>query len=155
MARMCIISREEVPEGEGTPIKEDAIIRTIRRIKGKLGILQNNQLVVSDEHLEEYRKKREKFEKMAVIHTAVAAILVVILTLGPLLLGAPINLVSIFFALVLGIMIAALSLLSYVPGLEGEEEKKTKRTPKQIARSLSPRKKAAPRRPKAKKAKKK
>ncbi|MFP3950180.1 MAG: hypothetical protein ACLFUZ_03775 [Candidatus Micrarchaeia archaeon] len=156
MARVCIISREEVPKGEGTPIKEDAIIRTIRKIKGKLGILQNNELVVSDEHLEEYRKKREKFEKMAVIHTAVAAILVVILTLGPLLLGAPINLVSIFFALVLGIMIVALSLLSYIPGLEGEEERRTRRTPQQIAKRLSPRTKAAPsRRSKAKKAKKK
>ncbi len=139
MARVCIVSREEVPPGTGTPIKQDAIIGTIRKIKAKLGILQNNELVVSDEHLEEYKKKRAKFEKMAVIYTTVAAVLVLLLVFAPLIFGAPFNLMSILFALILGIMVAALALLGYVPGIETENESKP-RTPKQIAKKLAPKK---------------
>ena len=140
MARMCIVSRKEVPEGEGTPIKEDGIIRTIRKIKAKLGILQNNELVVSDECLEDYKKKRSKFEKMAVIHTTIAAVLVILLTIGPLLLGAPFNVVSIFFALILGVMIIALALLGYVPALETGEEEEKPRTAKEVVEKLAPKK---------------
>lgn len=153
MARMCIVSREEVPPGTGTPIREDAIIRGIRKVKAKLGILQNNELVVSDDCLEEYRKKRSKFEKMAVIHVTVAAVLVLVLTFGPLLLGAPFNIAGIFFAIVLGIMIAALALLSYVPALEGDEELggPMPRTPGQIAKKLAPKKPVRRKRPAAKK----
>ncbi len=141
MARICIVSRKEVPTGHGNPIKQDAIIRTIRNIKRKMGILQNNELVVSDECLEQYKKKRSKFEKMAVIHTTVAAIVILILVFAPLLLGAPFNIMTIFFAFILGIMIAALALLSYVPGLDTGKEAKP-RTPAQVAKKLAPKKAA-------------
>ena len=139
MARVCIVSRKEVPAGSGTPIKQDAIIGTIRKIKSRLGILQNNELVVSDECLEEYQKKRSKFEKMAVVYTTIAAVLVLLLVFAPLLFGAPFNPMSIFFAVVLGIMVAALALLGYVPGLDTGKET-TPRTPKQIAKKLAPKK---------------
>lgn len=135
---MCIVSRKEVPAGSGTPIREDAIIRTIRGVKAKLGILQNNELVVSEEALEEYTKKREKFEKMAVIHATVAAILVVAFIFGPLLLGAPFNPMGIVFAIVLGLLIAALALLSYVPALDDGKESSVP-TPGQIVSRLMPR----------------
>jgi len=149
MARMCIVSREEVPKGEGTPIREDGIIRTIRKIKGKLGILQNNELVVSDEKLEEYKKKRSKFEKMAVIHTTIAAVFVILLVVGPLLMGAAFNIVSVFFALVLGVMIVALALLGYVPAIETDET--TPRTADEVVAKLAPKKPAKkPRRKKRK-----
>ncbi len=150
MARMCIVSREEVPKGKGTPIKEDGIIRTIRRIKGKLGILQNNELVVSDEKLEEYKKKRSKFEKMAVIHTTIAAVFVIVLVVGPLLMGAAFNIVSVFFALVLGVMIMALALLGYIPALETNDETMP-RTADEIVEKLAPKKPA--KRPRRKKKK--
>jgi uncharacterized membrane protein YeaQ/YmgE (transglycosylase-associated protein family) len=138
MARMCIVSRKEVPAGEGTPIREDAIIRTIRVVKGKLGILQNNELVVSDEALEEYTKKREKFEKMAVIHATVGAILVVAFIFGPLLLGAPFNPMGVLFSIILGLLVAALALLSYVPALDDGKESGVP-TPGQIVSRLMPR----------------
>jgi hypothetical protein len=150
MARLCIVSREEVPKGKGTPIKEDAIIRSIRKVKAKLGILQNNELVVSDEKLEEYKKKRSKFEKMAVIHTTVAAVFVILLVVGPLLMGAAFNIVSIFFALVLGVMIVALALLGYVPALESDDETMP-RTADQVVEKLAPKRSAKkPRRKKRK-----
>ena len=138
MARVCIISRKEVPAGTGTPIKEDAIIRGIRNIKGKLGILQNNELVVSDESMEEYKKKRAKFEKMAVIHTTIAAFVVLILIFAPILLGF-FNIMSILFAFVLGIMIAGLALLSYIPAIETGKASGP-RTPKQIVKKIAPKK---------------
>jgi len=152
MARICIVSRKEVPPGTGTPIRQDAIIGTIRKIKSRLGILQNNELVVSDECLEEYQKKRSKFEKMAVVYTTIAAVLVLLLVFAPLLFGAPFNLMSIFFAIVLGVMVAALALLGYVPGIDTGKEPKP-RTPNQIAKKLAPKKSTY--KPKAKPAKKK
>ncbi len=153
MARICIVSRKEVPLGSGTPVKQDAIIGTIRKIKARLGILQNNELVVSDECLEQYQKKRSKFEKMAVVYTTIAAVLVLLLVFAPLLFGATFNLMSIFFAIILGIMIAALALLGYVPGLDTGEEAKP-RTPKQIATKLAPKKAAYKAKAKPAKAKK-
>ena len=150
MARMCIVSRKVVPKGKGTPIKEDAIIRTIRKIKGKLGILQNNELVVSDEKMEEYKKKRAKFEKMAVIHTTIAAVFVIALVIGPLLMGAAFNIVSVFFALVLGVMIVALALLGYIPALKTDDGTMP-RTADDIVEKLSPKKPAKKTRRKKKK----
>jgi len=103
MARVCIVSRKEVPAGKGTPIKQDAIIGTIRKIKSRLGILQNNELVVSDECLEEYQKKRSKFEKMAVvIHLPLPPSLFCSWCFAPLLFGAPFNPMSIFFCCCVG-----------------------------------------------------
>jgi p-aminobenzoyl-glutamate transporter AbgT len=137
MARMCIVSRKEVGPKEGTPIRDDAIISTIRKIKKRLGILQNNELVVSEEKLEEYKKKRSKFEKMAVIHVTVAAILVLLLALGPIMLGMPFDVVRIFFALLLGAMVAALALLSYIPALETGEGTQKPSTANDVVKRLS------------------
>ncbi len=138
MARMCIITRKEVPRASGTPIREDSIIQAIRAIKGRLGILQNNELVVSNEALEEYKKKRAKFEKTAVIYTTLAAIFVVVFIFGPLFLGAPFNIMGVFFAILVGVLFAGLSLLSYIPALDDGKES-TVPTPSQIVSRLMPR----------------
>ncbi len=152
MANVCIVCKKEIENGN--PIKEDAVIRFIKKMKQKTGTLQNNVLMVCDADLETYRKKRQNFEKMAVLHATAAVIVVAILFLAPLLLGAPFSFVNLFFALVLGIMIAALAILSYTPGLETREwagakptlagalspqEGKKRETPQEIAKRLSPR----------------
>jgi len=131
----CIVCKKEGIKG--TPVKQDVILDTIKKVKTRLGIVRGFKLVVCPDDIEVYRKKRSKFEKMAVLHTTVAAILIILLVFGPILLGAPFNLMSIFFAFVLGVMVAALALLSYVPALEGDEEPKA-RTPEQIAKKLAP-----------------
>lgn len=135
---MCVITRKEVPEGKGTPIREDAVIRTIRKIKARLGILQNNVLVVSDEALEEYKKKRSNFEKMAVVYATIAAVIVVVLIFGPLLVGGQFNIVNVLFALIFGAMVMALSLLSYVPALQAKEGGGRPPTPGEVAERLAP-----------------
>lgn len=147
----CIVCKKEGIKG--TPVRQDVILETIKKVKTRLGILRGFKLVVCPEDLEIYRKKRAKFEKMAVLHTTVAAILIILLVFGPILLGAPFNLMSIFFALVLGVMVAALALLSYVPALEGEKELKN-RTPEQIAKKLAPEKAPASTKEKTSKKKK-
>ncbi len=136
----CIVCKKEGIKG--TPVRKDVILDTIKKIKTRLGIVRGFKLVVCPEDIEIYKKKRATFEKMAVLHTTVAAILIVLLVFGPILLGAPFNLMSIFFAFVLGVMVAALALLSYVPALEGEGEPK-KRTPEQIAKKLAPKEAAS------------
>jgi len=136
----CIVCKKEGIKG--TPVRKDVILDTIKKVKTRLGIVRGFKLIVCPDDIEVYRKKRAKFEKMAVLHTTVAAILIVLLVFGPILLGAPFNLMSIFFAFVLGVMVAALALLSYVPALEGDAEPK-KRTPDQIAKKLAPKETAS------------
>jgi hypothetical protein len=175
MAKVCIVCRKEIENGN--PVKEDVIIRFIKKIKQKTGTIQNNVLMVCDADLETYKKKRQNFEKMAVLHATAAVIVVAILFLAPIILGAPFSIVNLFFALILGIMIAALAILSYTPGLEMrewagakpslanalspvQEEAKKKETPQEIAKRLSskPAAKPAPKpaaKPAAKAAKKK
>ncbi|MEM4272475.1 MAG: hypothetical protein QXH30_02700 [Candidatus Bilamarchaeaceae archaeon] len=153
MAKVCIVCRKEI--AEGNPIRDDAIIRFIRKLKQKTGTIQNNVLMVCDADLEAYKKKRQNFEKMAVLHATAAVIAVAILFVAPLILGAPFSIVNLFFALILGIMIAALAILSYTPALETREwagakpglaerltppqpEAKRRESPEEIARRLSP-----------------
>lgn len=149
----CIVCQKEgVP---GNRIRDDVILRTIRNIKTRLGIRRGFTLVVCDADLETYKKKRQNFEKMAVLHATAAVIVVGILFLAPLILGAPFSLVNLFFALILGLMIAALAILSYIPSLETREwagakpglanalspkqpEEKKKETPQEMAKRLSP-----------------
>jgi uncharacterized membrane protein (DUF485 family) len=132
----CIICKKEGIKG--TKVKDDGILQAIRKVKSSLGIIRGFTLVVCADDLEEYRKKRQKFEKMAVIHSTVAAILVVLFIFGPLLLGAPFNPMGVFFSIVLGLMIAALALLSYVPALEGDDASSVP-TPGQVVSRLMPR----------------
>ena len=58
---VCIVDGEEIEKGYR--VKEDFVIRTIRRIKGALGMLRNNRLYVCEKHLEEYKKKRKNYRK--------------------------------------------------------------------------------------------
>jgi fatty acid desaturase len=130
----CIICKKEGIAG--TPVRDDAILQAIRGLKMRLGILRGFKLVVCDSDLEEYQKRRKKFEKMAVIHVTVAAILVVAFIFGPLLLGA-FNIMGVFFSLILGIVFAGLSIFSYIPALEDANAEEVP-TPGQIASRLMP-----------------
>jgi hypothetical protein len=125
----CIMCKKEGIAG--TPIRDDGILQAIR------GILRGFKLVVCEADLEGYKKKRERFEKMAVIHATIAAILVVAFIFGPLLLGAPFNIMGVFFSLVLGLLFAGLALLSYIPSLDDGSAESVP-TPGQIVGRLMP-----------------
>jgi hypothetical protein len=121
MARVCWLGEDEVKEG--TPLKNDVVIRFIREWKRKLGILKGNELVVCPKHLALYAEKRKKFERNLVLYATAAVLIAVGLPVLPLLLGAPFQLTTICFSLLLAAMVLALSILNYVPALEtGKKE---------------------------------
>ena len=121
MARVCWICEKEVVEG--TPLKNDVVIRFIREWKRKLGILKGNELVVCSEHLAKYAEKRKKFERNLVLYATAAVLIAIGLPLLPLLLGAPFQLTTICFSFLLAAMVLALSILNYVPALESGSER--------------------------------
>ena len=121
MARICWICEREV--AGGAPIKDDKVIRFIRSIKKKLGILKGNELVVCEEHIDQYKEKRRRFEKNLVLYATAAVILAVGLPLIPLILGGGFQLQTVCFSFILGAMILALSILNYVPALGKAKEK--------------------------------
>jgi hypothetical protein len=116
MARVCWICEKEVPEG--TPIKNDVVIRFIREMKRKMGILKGNELVVCHTHLAAYAEKRKRFERNLVLYATAAVLIAIGLPVFPLLAGAEFNPMVIVFALLLAAAVFALSLLNYVPALE-------------------------------------
>ncbi|MEM4295756.1 MAG: hypothetical protein QXS91_03040, partial [Candidatus Anstonellales archaeon] len=62
-----IITGKEV--NKGYRVKEDIVIRTIAWIKKKAGLYQGNNLYVAEESLEEYKKRRSRFERYAIFGT--------------------------------------------------------------------------------------
>lgn len=119
MARVCWLCEKEVPEG--TPLRNDVVIRFIREWKRKFGILKGNELVVCPEHLAKYAEKRKKFERNLVLYATAAVLIAVGLPLLPLLLGAQFQFTTVCFSLLLAAMVLALSILNYVPALEAGE----------------------------------
>jgi len=125
---VCIICNKEK---SGTPIKEDIVIRTIRRIKEALRISTGNKLVVCNEHIEEAKKRREKFEKSILTYGGIGAVLGIILVI--LAIFSQKSIVAILQTIVLLIFLvlvmAALSLYQYFPAIEeakGASAKKRK-----------------------------
>jgi len=119
MTKVCWLCEKEV--AEGTPLKNDVVIRFIREWKRKFGILKGNELVVCSEHLAKYTEKRKNFERNLVLYATIAVIVAIGVPILPLLMGASFNFTSICFSLVLAVMIFALSILKYVPALDTGE----------------------------------
>lgn len=121
MPKVCWLCEKEV--AEGTPLKTDVVIRFIREMKRKLGILRGNELVVCPEHLAKYVEKRKKFERNLVLYATGAVLIAVGLPLIPLVASGSFHWASVCFSFLLGAMVLALSILNYVPALEaGEKE---------------------------------
>jgi len=118
---ICIITEQEV---SGIPIKEDAVISTIRKIKRLFGIAKNNALVVGADSMEEYKKRRAKFERTFVQYVALAIIMVAAFVLLPLFFGAPFSLGSLAMSVLIGVFIILLSFSSYIPSLDAPSENK-------------------------------
>ena len=116
MAKVCLISKKEVEEGY--PIVEDQVVRTIRKIKKRFGLLQNNEIVVSPEHLETYKKKREAFERNLVLYSAIAIIVVVVFSVLPIVLSGTFNFMAVLYSFLLGLMIVLFALMGYVPQVD-------------------------------------
>lgn len=123
MAKMCIISGQEAPDGY--PVEDTRVIQCIRSIKKKFNMVSNNTLVVSKASYDEYKKKRKSFEQKLMLHLAGGAILFILSIALPLLSGK-FEPVSAFMVFLLAVFLVALAMLSYVPPImHGHEPKES------------------------------
>ena len=121
MAKVCIITQKEVKKGYR--VEDDLVSRTIRSVKQYFKVAKNNVLVVSEEGLEEYQKKRAAYEKTVAHHAILASIVFVLVSiLIPLATGLSFSsVVSFIGGAALAALIMVLPLLSHVPKIaEGE-----------------------------------
>jgi len=106
---VCIICKKEK---KGTKVSDDRVVSSIRKVKQKLGIAQNNILVVCKEDMPIYRQKRASFEKYFLIWGGLALLLFLFhLVLSPTLTG-------IAFSLIIIILLISFSLIRYFPKVE-------------------------------------
>ncbi|MEW6328889.1 MAG: hypothetical protein AB1468_02105 [Candidatus Micrarchaeota archaeon] len=116
---ICIICQKQ---RKGRRVLDDVVINCLRGLKRKLGIAANNELYVCEECVPEHRKRRASFEKTLVFYGAIGVIIILAVLLFSPRLGS--LLVAVFF----GLFVLALSLLHYVPAIEGAQGRKETKT---------------------------
>ena len=122
---VCIYDGEKVRKGY--KIKEDFIIRLIKRLKQRFGSYKGNTLVVCEKHIEEHRKRRKRFEKNMGLLGGVFALLGLLYLISLISNFSLGKLVSFtIFIAILGLIFILLFILSYVPSVE-EGKNKEKR----------------------------
>lgn len=114
--QVCIVCGKE---RKGIPVKEDFVIRSIRRAKGAFKIATGNKLVVCPEHIDDARKKREKFERGLLTYAGIGAVLGVILVVVNLMTSfdAFRLIQSLALLVLLVVVMAMLSLYQYFPAI--------------------------------------
>ncbi|MBU0585964.1 hypothetical protein KJ780_00475 [Candidatus Micrarchaeota archaeon] len=126
MPKVCIVCTNEV-QGNAYPVKDDRIIKAIRKVKATLGMAKNNELYVCEECFPKYEPKRKKFEKQMVYSIALAA-LIIVFVIGLQIISGGLNLMIMFFGLLMGLGIILMAMLIYfTPALEKEVEKQKKK----------------------------
>jgi hypothetical protein len=116
--KVCIVCEKDVEGKSAVPIKEDAIIRTIRGVKQFFRIAANNELYVCEDDIPKHMEKRRGFER-SLIFFGVLAALVVILLAGSLVLSGHFDIVAFLFAIVLGLLILVFAVVfKYAPAIE-------------------------------------
>ncbi len=103
-------------ERNGERVADTAVIRAIRNVKTRLKMATNNTLVVCDNCLEPHAKRLKSYERKMLLHAVLAAVLLVLIIVVPLL-ASSFNPGSILVGLLMGGLIIALPLMDYVPPL--------------------------------------
>ena len=116
--RVCIVCQKDMAGKKATPIREDFIIKSIRKVKQTVNLATNNELYVCDDDMEEHKKKRKSFER-SMIFFGVLAAAVVILLLGTILLSGRLDIFAIISAFVIGAFILLFSIVfKYAPNID-------------------------------------
>jgi hypothetical protein len=103
---------------KATPIQEDFIIRSIRKIKQTIKIATNNELYVCSDDLEAHKKKRKSFER-SMIFFGVLAAAVVLLLIATILLSGRFDIFAIISAFIIGAFILIFSIVfKYAPNIQ-------------------------------------
>ncbi len=133
--RICIVCQKDMEGKPVVPIKEDAIIRTIRKVKQSLNMAQNNELCVCEADVPAHEKRRKEFERSLVLFGVLAAVVVVLLV-ATLLMSGRFDIFAFLSAIVIGLCILLFAILfKYAPALEqgpGEAKGKKPKLPKEL-----------------------
>ncbi len=116
--QICIVCQKNVEGKPAVPVKEDFVIRSIRRAKTFLNIAQNNELFVCEDDLEAHRKRRKEFERSLVLFGVLAAIVVIVL-LATLLMSGTLDIIAFLSAIAIGLFILLFAFVfKYAPALD-------------------------------------
>jgi len=123
---ICLICKKEK---RGVPIKDDIIIKSIRKIKRGLHIEKGNQIVICNECAGEYLERRKSYEKSLTTSTIITIVLFVSFLFLSILAGnlTIISLIkTIGLTIFVGILLIGINLLRYVPATVRPIEETTK-----------------------------
>ncbi len=119
--KVDIITGKEIKGGKAYRVKEDKIIEVLRAIKKRLGQLKGNELFVSEENLEAYKKKRKKFETNLMIVGGISVIILLLTFALPLLsldIGKALS--GLLLSIIISALLFILAITQYVPAIEEE-----------------------------------
>ncbi len=128
--KICIVCEKEIKGNAGSPVKEDRIIRTLRKIKEMFKIAKKNELYVCKEDLKKHQERRKSFEK-GVLFTSIGAGLVIVVTIARTILSG-FQAWAILSGVVLAFFILLLPLFKYTPAIEGGDTKTLPITKKKV-----------------------
>lgn len=137
MARVCIICEKEIETGYS--VKDSYILHLIKKIKAKLNMLKNNELMVCMNCLETYKKRRKGFEQKILLNLVISILLLFFILLVPLIFNSSFNITSLILLVLVLAILVFLSFLSYIPNIEQkaldqkEESKNTNPTDNNLA----------------------
>jgi hypothetical protein len=117
--KICIFCEKDVEGKEAVRVKEDQIIRSIRRVKKALRIAQMNELYVCKDDVKKHMERRRSFERAMLLASILAGI-VILLFISTLILSGKFDLGSFLMVLVIAAFILVFPLpFKYAPALEG------------------------------------
>ncbi|MCX8197402.1 MAG: hypothetical protein N3G80_03765 [Candidatus Micrarchaeota archaeon] len=122
MANVCIICEKEK---SGFPVQDDYVILAIRKVKNFLRIAKNNNLVVCQDCLEVYQKKRAKYERDLAIHAIIGGFILLTMIFLPIFTTG-FSLTAVFFGLLLFGLVMLLSVFSHCPKIQQTAPKEEK-----------------------------
>ncbi|MFN7991850.1 MAG: hypothetical protein U0R44_06885 [Candidatus Micrarchaeia archaeon] len=85
--KVCISCQKDVEGKPAAPVREDRIIRGIRKVKTVFGVAQNNQLFVCQACLPKHIERRKGFEKGMLFASVFSGLILVILIVAIILSG--------------------------------------------------------------------
>lgn len=116
--KICIICQNEVAGKKAAKVREDRIIKAIRKLKALFKIAAGNELYVCEEDLPKHLKRRKSFEKN-ILFFGILAVFVVMLLLFIIFMSGRFNLWVIISSLFIGVFILLFALIfKYAPGIE-------------------------------------
>jgi hypothetical protein len=116
--KVCILCHKNVAGSRAVKVKEDRVIRVIRKIKQLLRVAAGNELYVCEEDISKQVERRRSFEKN-MLFFGILATLVVLLFLASVVMSGTLNLWVIVSAFFMGAFILLFALVfKYVPAIE-------------------------------------